>query len=98
VAGGGALWQLPAFPAQVVDTTGAGDAFSAGLIYARLHGLGDPAAGLLANALGSLATQVLGAGLALPGKAEARRLLEAKEKVASAEIRGWMREALEVLQ
>ena len=60
----------PAFPVDVVDTTGAGDAFSAGVIYARLHGLSLPALGVLANALGGLATTVPGAGTALPGREE----------------------------
>ena len=60
----------PAFPVDVVDTTGAGDAFSAGVIYACLHGLSLPALGVLANALGGLATTIPGAGMALPGREE----------------------------
>jgi sugar/nucleoside kinase (ribokinase family) len=36
---GGVLFQCPAFPiAEVVDTTGAGDAFNAGFIYGTLRG------------------------------------------------------------
>jgi ribokinase len=45
--GEGALWtdgsevvRVPAQPAEVVDTTGAGDAFAAGLLTARLAGAG----------------------------------------------------------
>jgi ribokinase len=57
---------LPAFEVDVVDTTGAGDAFGAGLIFGRLRGLSLPAAGTLANALGSLAATVWGGGPALP--------------------------------
>ncbi len=67
---------IQAFPVQVVDTTGAGDAFTAGLIYGRLQGMRLPALGTLANALGGLAATVHGAGTALPGKAEVRQFLE----------------------
>jgi len=56
---------LPAFPVDTVDATGAGDAFSAGLIYARLGGLSLAAAGVLANALGALVTTVWGGGCGL---------------------------------
>ncbi|MCW1969950.1 MAG: carbohydrate kinase family protein [Anaerolineae bacterium] len=59
-------WQtVPAVPAKVVDTTGAGDAFSAGAIYGCLHSWPLPHIGQLAARLGSLATQVVGAGAAL---------------------------------
>ncbi|MCX6068641.1 MAG: carbohydrate kinase family protein [Chloroflexi bacterium] len=51
---------LPPFPVQVLDTTGAGDAFSAGLIYGWLHGFSPAAAGVLANAMGGLTTTVTG--------------------------------------
>jgi ribokinase len=67
--------RLPGFRVPTVDTTGAGDAFSAGLIFGWLRGLSLPAAGALANALGALATCVWGAGPALPGRFEVLRLL-----------------------
>lgn len=50
-----------AFPVTVIDTTSAGDAFSAGLIYAYMNGLDPDASLTLANALGGLATTVYGA-------------------------------------
>jgi ribokinase len=75
LADGSTCCLSPAFPVDVVDTTGAGDAFSAGVIYARLHGLSLPVLGALANALGGLAATVPGAGSALPGRAEALAFL-----------------------
>ena len=47
------------------NTTGAGDAFSAGAIYGCLHGWALQQIGQLANCLGSLATEVMGSGEAL---------------------------------
>ena len=58
----------PAFSVEVVDTTGAGDSFSAGLLFGWTHGLSLAASAVLASALGALATTVFGAGLSLPGK------------------------------
>jgi ribokinase len=51
----------PAFPVTVKDTTSAGDAFSAGLIFGWLRDFPPEAALALANALGGLATTVYGA-------------------------------------
>jgi ribokinase len=85
----------PAFPVQVVDTTGAGDAFSAGLIYGRLQRLSLPVLAILANALGGLAASVHGAGTALPGKIECIHFL--RENLGSAS-RERSRHILEALQ
>jgi sugar/nucleoside kinase (ribokinase family) len=64
VCGGGAEVHIPALPAEVVDTTGCGDAYSAGFIVgicrgwdaARAAWLGTAAAALVAQGLGSDAT------------------------------------------
>jgi ribokinase len=71
---------FPPFPVEVVDTTGAGDAFSAGIVYACLHQLSLPAMALLASTLGALTATVRGAGLALPGKDEVLALLQEQPK------------------
>jgi sugar/nucleoside kinase (ribokinase family) len=57
----------PAGPAdQVVDTTGAGDCFNAGLIAGLLHGLDLPAAARLGCAVGTASTRGAGGTSAAP--------------------------------
>jgi len=48
-------------PREVVDTTGAGDAFMGGLLFAMARGFSWPAAGALANASGAACVERLGA-------------------------------------
>lgn len=62
--------ELPGYRVDVVDTTGAGDAFSAGMVCGLVHGWDLEATGTLANAMGALATTRWGAGAALPKKDE----------------------------
>jgi len=50
-------WKLPALSVEVRDTTGAGDAFNAGAICARLWGEPEPLQGAMGNTLGALCTQ-----------------------------------------
>jgi len=88
---------IPAFPVHVVDTTGAGDAFTAGLIFGRLRGLSLPALGVLANALGGLAAAVHGAGSALPGIAGVIRFLNESLASSSGDHSRWISEALQSL-
>jgi sugar/nucleoside kinase (ribokinase family) len=52
---------VPGIPVQTVDSTGAGDAFAAGLLYARLAGWPLERAARFANAAGALATTAVGA-------------------------------------
>jgi len=81
---------VPAFSVEVKDTTGAGDAFDAGLIFGRLKGLGWRESAVLANALGALAASVEGAGGSLPGRREVCAFLEEHEGDPS--WQGWRRE------
>ena len=61
---------MPGVPVErVVDTVGAGDAFAAGLISARLEGLDWPAALARANWVGAQAVQVVGDMDGLPRRA-----------------------------
>jgi ribokinase len=58
----------PVFQVDAVDTTGAGDSYTAGLLYGWAHGLSLPASAVLASVLGALAASVYGAGFSLPDK------------------------------
>ncbi|MCT9929874.1 carbohydrate kinase family protein [Planotetraspora sp. A-T 1434] len=73
---GDSYTEMAALPVKPVDTTGAGDAFAAGVVHALVHGLDDQAALVLANTLGGLATTCRGAGTALPRRAQVAGALE----------------------
>ncbi|WP_151727770.1 carbohydrate kinase family protein [Thermogemmatispora aurantia] len=69
------LWHCPAWPvSEVIDPTGAGDAFDAGFIYALLHGYSLPEALRCGTICGSLATTALTGSAAVPDAAELERL------------------------
>ncbi len=61
---------IPAFPVEAVDTTGAGDAFTAALTLALAEGTALREAVYRANAAGALATTQFGAREAMPTRAE----------------------------
>lgn len=54
-------YHIPAFPAEAVDTTGAGDNFAAGFITAVLDGMEPGDCGLFANAVAAASTESVGA-------------------------------------
>jgi sugar/nucleoside kinase (ribokinase family) len=56
---------LPAYPAEVVDTTGAGDAFVSAFIAGRVKGLPLETCARLGNAAGSVCVSAIGANGAL---------------------------------
>lgn len=66
---------VPAFEIDVVDTTGAGDAFAAGCTWGILDGCDDRGILRRGNAVGGLACRKLGARAALPDSDEALRLM-----------------------
>jgi len=72
----GVIREVPPFPVRAVDSTGAGDAFVAAFLYARLRGWSPLEAALTANAAGAAAAKVMGAGENLPRLREIVRVLQ----------------------
>lgn len=71
------LREVPTFSVPTSDTTGAGDAFAAAFLRARLHGWSNAEAALLANAAGAATAAVVGAGESMPAPRQILRLLRA---------------------
>lgn len=66
----------PAYPANVVDTVGAGDCFGAAFVWAHLHGYPLAQCAKIANAMGAAAVQRAGAGRSAPTRAELEAILQ----------------------
>lgn len=98
IHGPNSSWDLPALPATTVDTTGAGDAFSAGLLHGILAGLSPPSAGLLGAACGAAATTVWGAGTAFPSLNVLTTTLKGSASTLPAELHPALKEALSLLE
>jgi len=58
--------EIPPFHVKVVDTTGAGDAFNAGFLYAYLNGMDLEYCGKLGNLIAAHCVQKTGARMGLP--------------------------------
>jgi sugar/nucleoside kinase (ribokinase family) len=72
----GRIVRRPPFKVNVVDTTGAGDAFNAGFIHAYLQGLSIEDALDLGNACGAICVQHSGGFAGQPTFEEAQRFIE----------------------
>ncbi len=66
---------FPGFRVPVVDTVGAGDCFDAAFISAVLKGHDLQSAATMANAMGAASVQKVGAGKAVPNRAEVNAIL-----------------------
>ena len=75
ISEGGNLREVPSFSVRAVDSTGAGDAFTAAFLQARLRGWSTREAALVANAAGAAAASRVGAGTMLSYVAGTLRLL-----------------------
>jgi len=65
ISDGGILREVPSFTVRVVDSTGAGDAFTAAFLQGRMRGWSPREAALVANAAGAAAASRVGAGTML---------------------------------
>ena len=74
------IWDIPAVPVDVVDPTGAGDAFTAGIAWGMAVRWPWPRTGLLANALGAAATTAVGGQSGLPDRGGVTRLTGIPER------------------
>jgi len=74
----GVEYASPGFPAEAVDTTGAGDAFVSGFLAARERGLALPECLAFANAAGSVCVGHVGASGSLSGFDQLARMVEAR--------------------
>lgn len=71
----GQIFTCPPYPVQAIDTTGAGDSFDAGFIYAWLHGLAPEECLHTAAICGALSTRGLGGIATFPEKEELEEAL-----------------------
>jgi ribokinase len=69
------MCHLSAIEVDVVDTTGAGDAFTAALAVAMAEGMSVHDAARMALAAGAAAVTVMGAGASMPTRAEVKALM-----------------------
>jgi len=75
---GGKVMSVPPFSVRTVDSTGAGDAFAAAFLQARLRGWSNAEAAVAANAAGAAAAAIVGAGEQLPGMRAVAALLRSQ--------------------
>ena len=78
--------QVPAFPVEVVETTGAGDTFNAGFLAAQLRGLALEESLTLAVAAGSLSVTKVGGSEGAPTLEEVRTFLREREHPLEKEL------------
>ncbi len=74
-AADGSAFHQPAFPIEVIDITGAGDAFRAGIVHGTLRGWSLPETVRFASAVAALNCTALGACAAPPSLAAITTLL-----------------------
>ncbi|MEM5813001.1 MAG: PfkB family carbohydrate kinase, partial [Candidatus Aenigmatarchaeota archaeon] len=73
---GNKIVKMPAIKVKVIDTTGAGDAWNAGLLFSLINGYDLITSAKIANICGALCVSKKGAITALPKKNEVLRMLK----------------------
>jgi ribokinase len=68
-------WEIDPFDVETIDTTGAGDAFAAGIAWGMAHRWPWELVGRFGNAVGALSTRGIGAQTSLPSLDEVEHLL-----------------------
>lgn len=76
MTGSGEICRQAAFPVEVVDTTGAGDAFHGAFAWAISEGVKDAECARIASAVAAISCKGLGARAALPTRTELEQFLE----------------------
>lgn len=71
---------FPAFPVDVVDTTGAGDAYHGAFLYALLQGWDLPRMARFASAVGALNCRAMGGRKALPSRREVEQFMAVQQR------------------
>ncbi len=79
ISDGKRVWKIDAFDVKVVDTTGAGDAYSAGFISGYLRGFDIKTCGILGTATAAIKIQKLGGREGLPTLSELSNFLEERK-------------------
>jgi ribokinase len=75
ISDGGIVREVPSFSVRAVDSTGAGDAFTAAFLQARMRGWSTLEAALVGNAAGAAAASRVGAGTMLSDVAGTLKVL-----------------------
>jgi sugar/nucleoside kinase (ribokinase family) len=76
------VWSAPAFEIKAVETTGAGDCFNAGLLYAIIEkGQTIPEALMFANGCGAIGASTPGGTSGSPSAAEVEHFIQAKKDI-----------------
>ena len=70
---------MPAYDVDVVDGTGAGDAFTAGFVYGYLHDWELERAARFASAMGALATTAIGTTAGIKGYQQVLAFLQERD-------------------
>lgn len=79
--------EVPAFPTDVVDTSGCGDSFNAGMIAGLLRGCSASEAAVMGTACGALVASGLGSDAGFQGMDEVLQLLETRSREAADKVR-----------